>query len=333
MNSRKHTRSARFLAFVLALSLLSSSALSTFATNDVNSLEQSTSDLKNELSDLNRSLKQLSSDIDSISSQITDMNAQIKEVQTELAIAKGEEIAQYDAMKTRIQFMYEEGNSSMLEVLFSAGNISEFVKRAEYFSTISEYDRNALKELVKTKEIIAATEEQLEKDKQQLTAWLTELNSKEAAIRKKIDDTSSELQTYTAKLDTAREEAEKVDNTLNKPVSPIAPSDIELFAALIECESGSTHYEGMLAVASVVMNRVNHPNYPNTIQGVIYAEGQFPPATNGSVERILRRGVRESCVQVAKDALAGKNNVGSCLNFRSASSGYEGKIIGSNVFF
>ena len=88
-----------------------------------------------------------------------------------------------------------------------------------------------------------------------------------------------------------------------------------------------------LAVASVVVNRMKHPNYPDTLRGVIYQAGQFTPAHNGSIDRVLERGVKDACVQVANDALAGKNNVGDCLNFRSASSGHVGTVIGGNVFF
>ena len=105
-----------------------------------------------------------------------------------------------------------------------------------------------------------------------------------------------------------------------------------MLAALIECEAGSTDYEGMLAVGSVVMNRVHHRSYPNTIQGVIYQPGQFSPVPK-KLDKVLNRGVKLSCVQAARDAISGKNNVGSCLSFRSASTGHAGTVIGGNVFF
>ena len=72
----------------------------------------------------------------------------------------------------------------------------------------------------------------------------------------------------------------------------VSASELELFAALIECEAGSTHYEGMLAVASVVMNRVNHRYYPDTITGVIYQSGQFSPVASGKLDKVLKRGVK-----------------------------------------
>ena len=246
-------------------------------------------------------------------------------------------------MKTRIKYMYENGGNNFLEILFSSASLADFLKKADYYASINEYDRTALKKLAETQESIAQQEAQLEKEQASLIALQEDLNQEEAEIGK----ASSELKKQLAQ---ARKEAE---NALKQEVKPITPeddtsnssdftpnldyaadaSDIELFAALIECEAGSTDYEGMLAVASVVVNRMNHSSYPNTLRGVIYQSGQFPPAHNGKVDKILARGVKDSCVQVANDALAGKNNVGSCLSFRAASSGHAGTIIGDNVFF
>lgn len=344
----------KILAFVLVLSILCSTVLSVYATEDVKDLENSTSNLTNELSSLKSDLKKLSKEIDSISSQIEDMNSRIKEAQSELAIAKGKEKVQYEAMKSRIQFMYESGNIGLLESLCSAGSMADFVRRAEYVSTINSYDREALQKLADTRETILEKETQLVEEKQNLNNLLADLDSKEDSLREKIDSTSSNLKTYTAKLEQARKDARDTENALNQTIKPITPensnnnsggsynppsytataSDIELFAALIECEAGSSNYEGMFAVASVVMNRMKHPAYPDTLRGVIFARKQFPPATNGLVDKVLKRGVKSSCVQVAKDALGGKpSNVGACLNFRSASSGRPGTVIGSNVFF
>ena len=83
-----------------------------------------------------------------------------------------------------------------------------------------------------------------------------------------------------------------------------AASELEIFAALIECEAGSTDYDGMLAVASVVMNRVNHRYYPDTITGVIYQSGQFSPVASGKLDKVLKRGIKSSCLEsLQKDAI------------------------------
>lgn len=344
----------RILATVLSLSVIATLITPVYATDDIDSLEKTTTDLENDLSALNHELAQLNKEIDSISSEISDMNTRIKEIQDELAIAKGQEEAQYTAMKTRIRYMYENGSTNLLEVLLSASSLAEFIKRAEYFATINEYDRQAMKKLADIHESISQKEAQLIEEKGSLTVLLDSLDEKETTLRNKISTTTSDLSNYTAKLNNARKEAQDVEDSLNTEVKPVVPpkddsndsdisvpekdytataSDLELFAALIECEAGSTNYEGMLAVASVVVNRMKHSNYPDTLRGVIFQSGQFPPAHNGKVDRVLKRGIKNSCLQAAQDALNGKNNVGSCLSFRAASSGHTGTIIGDNVFF
>ena len=102
--------------------------------------------------------------------------------------------------------------------------------------------------------------------------------------------------------------------------------------ALVQCEAGNQPYEGKLAVAAVVMNRVRSGAYPNTIGGVIYASGQFTPAGSGKVEQRLALGVSDSCLQAAREAINGATNVGTATHFRRAGN-REGIIIGDHVFW
>lgn len=106
-----------------------------------------------------------------------------------------------------------------------------------------------------------------------------------------------------------------------------------LLAALIQCEAGGESYEGQVAVGAVVMNRVRSSAYPDSIHGVIYASGQFTPAMNGKVNRVLESGkIRESCIQAAEEALSGVSNVGDLTHFRR-NNGREGLVIGNHVFY
>jgi len=106
-----------------------------------------------------------------------------------------------------------------------------------------------------------------------------------------------------------------------------------LLAALIYCEAGGESYEGQLAVGAVVMNRVRSSAYPDTVHGVIYASGQFTPALNGKVNRVLESGkIKSSCIQAAEEALAGSSNVGDMTHFRRK-NGREGLVIGNHVFY
>lgn len=110
--------------------------------------------------------------------------------------------------------------------------------------------------------------------------------------------------------------------------------DVTLLAAIIYCEAGGSSYECKLAVASVIMNRVNSSKYPNTLRGVLFQSGQFPPATNGKLENRLATGkVTESCYKVAKEALAGKNNAKGCYRFNDYNGSQKGMRIDGMIFW
>ena len=109
-------------------------------------------------------------------------------------------------------------------------------------------------------------------------------------------------------------------------------SDSGMLAGIVECEAGGESYEGQLALASVVVNRVKSGSFPNTISGVIYQGGQFSPVASGRFAVVLARGASGSCVQAANAALSGNTNI-SALYFCRASSGVPGTVIGNHVFY
>lgn len=113
----------------------------------------------------------------------------------------------------------------------------------------------------------------------------------------------------------------------------VSPQDVDLLAALIQCEAGGEPYVGQVAVGNVVMNRVVSAGHPASIPDVIYAAGQFSPVRNGSLSRTLSTGrVSASCRQAAVEAIAGSSPVGDKLYFRRA-NGRGGQIIGNHVFY
>jgi hypothetical protein len=106
-----------------------------------------------------------------------------------------------------------------------------------------------------------------------------------------------------------------------------------LLAALIHCEAGGEPYEGQVAVGAVVMNRVRSASFPNTIYEVIFSPGQFSPAMDGKLDRVLESGkINESCIKAAKEAISGVSNVGDMKYFRTV-NGRDGLVIGNHVFY
>ncbi|MCL2051457.1 MAG: cell wall hydrolase [Lachnospiraceae bacterium] len=132
----------------------------------------------------------------------------------------------------------------------------------------------------------------------------------------------------------AREAAEaEKRRTANRGRVDASADEIRLLGALIYCEAGNQSYEGKVGVGAVVMNRVKSGAYPNTIHGVIYASGQFPPALNGKVARIYEQGVPASCLQAAEAAINGETTVGGATRFNRNRGTREGIVIGAHIFW
>lgn len=366
-----------------------------YSAPSTDELESTTSGLKGELNDLNSQLSSLSKELDNTSSQIEDLSAKVEKSKLDLASAQLDEEAQYDSMKDRIKFMYEGGGASLVQILLTSESMGDFLNKAEYVATISQYDRKMLEELQQVRSNVEQKQNDLEQQQSKLSGLQETLTSKRDELNSKISSTSGELADYQAQLDRAKAAEEalklaqndevsgsvKADDTKNTETSntntntnnanknnqtastntnntnknnttntntstntnsptvnngnstPASTTDVALLAAILQCEAGG--YDGMLAVATVIMNRVASPAYPGNLRAVIYQSGQFAPTWNGSLNRVLSKGASSTAYSVAQAALGGARHsaVINCLQFRSASTGVSGINIGGNVFF
>ena len=96
----------------------------------------------------------------------------------------------------------------------------------------------------------------------------------------------------------------------------VASSDLYLLAAIVYAESGGECYEGQLAVASVVMNRLYSGQWGGSLSSVIYAPSQFSGAYTSAFQTALSTGGSSTSLQAAQDALNGANNIGGYMSFR-----------------
>lgn len=120
----------------------------------------------------------------------------------------------------------------------------------------------------------------------------------------------------------------------NKPTYKPETNDVDMLAALIECEAGDQSYYGMLCVGAVVVNRINSSRFPDTLYEVLYQPYQFTPVTvSGRFALVLARGANETCYRAAREVLEDGNIVGSWLFFRMNDGSREGEVIGDHVFY
>lgn len=132
--------------------------------------------------------------------------------------------------------------------------------------------------------------------------------------------------------------AQASTGTVNRGAVSLSEDELYLLAAVVHMEAGSEPYEGKLAVASVVINRLKSGLWGNSLSSVIYAPNQFPGAASGLLARYMNEGPNSGSRQAAAEAAAGVNNIGSYLSFcatrvanYSSYSSYT--IIGNHCFY
>lgn len=168
----------------------------------------------------------------------------------------------------------------------------------------------------------------------------------EEAERKRIEEERLAAERERAAREAKIKAAKVTVSVTQNPAMVATDEEIWLLACVIDWEAGWESYEGKLAVANVVLNRVRNPRFDNTITRVIYAKSQFTGVANGGTgqpserfQALLDSGPRtQDCIKAAKEALAGVNNIGTYTSFRSLKSANYAAyskytIIGNHCFF
>lgn len=180
-------------------------------------------ELNKEVSDLKENKAEKQSEVNSLQKELTDIMTKLGELEEDL-VQKGEEILQaqddlvaaeakereqYEAMKIRIKYMYEEGDTTALESLVTAENFSDLLNKAEYVQNVHTYDREQLKEYAETKQQIADLKAGLEEDKAKLESLQDEYEAKEGELNTMIETKSAEVADLDQQIQAAAEAVAK----------------------------------------------------------------------------------------------------------------------------
>lgn len=161
---------------------------------EVKDLEKKSTNLKGKLDDINGEIEKLAKEIAEVEEEIEDTNGQIESTREQLAIARYSEALQYEEMKVRIKYMYENDSASFLEVVCDASDMNEFLNRLEFIQNISEYDRSKLQELRELRTTIADQESKLQEEQDSQVKLQEELDSRKTELQGKADKTSTDLE-------------------------------------------------------------------------------------------------------------------------------------------
>lgn len=185
------------------------------AQANISSLESKKQELENYLSDLNAQYEELTNAISELSIQAGEKENQLKEIKKELKAAKKAAQKQYEDMKLRIQYMYENGGASALETLLSSKDLAEFLNNAENVSRISQYDRKMLEKYENLQQMIKEKEESAQQEKEAIEGLLVQRAEMQQEVQAMAVSTSDNISYYVAQISASEEEAAALTAQIN----------------------------------------------------------------------------------------------------------------------
>lgn len=220
MNKRTKRILSGGLIFVMSFGMVINVNATTIdeAQQKADALEQQKSTAEAEKNSLNTQLNTILGEMEDAQTKLADKQTEIEEAEEALVQAKVEENTQYQSMKKRIKYMYENGNSQVIELLMESENIGEFLNKAEYISQISEYDRDMLDEFQAVVKEVEAEEAALQTEYEELEvlrddllvkqsnleSLLSEKNLQISDLEKQIGDNAALLQDLIAQAEAER---------------------------------------------------------------------------------------------------------------------------------
>ena len=136
------------------------------SVNDqINDLSGEKDDVDAQISELTGQIAEIMASVSLLEDEIADTQVQIEQAQKDYDEAKAKEEAQYHAMKKRIQYLYEKGETSYLELLMEAKSWADMLNKAEYVQEIYTYDRKMLDNYAATVQEVAQLKASLEEQK------------------------------------------------------------------------------------------------------------------------------------------------------------------------
>lgn len=159
----------------------------------IEALQSSEDDIQEKITQLDGKLTEISGRISELELLLTQKETEISSTQQELEIARENVAGQYESMKVRIRFMYENSSGSYLETLLSAKNLSEFLNRAEYIYQISKYDREMLERYQASVETVDQVETVLSQEKEELTQMALQVQEEQSAVSALLEEKEHQL--------------------------------------------------------------------------------------------------------------------------------------------
>ena len=233
------------------------------------SLESKKQELESYLEELNAQYTDLTNSVSELGIQAAEKEDELKTLKAQLEEAKATSDKQYEDMKKRIVYMYENGSASMLELLLSSEDLAQFLNRAENIAQISQYDRDMLAKYKALQADIKAQEEQAEEDAQNIDQLLAEKSAKQQEVQALTASTSEDIQAYIYQISASQEEISALNTQIDN-----ADSSIYSLLQAAEAEKAAEEAAAQEASASAE-DAADHSESESSDESEDYSEGSY----------------------------------------------------------
>lgn len=174
----------------------------------INNLEDQKQTLSAEIDQLDSDLVNIMVEIEILDSELSDKEAQIEQTKADLAVAEENKQKQYEAMKKRIQYLYEKGgDDAWAQMLFQASDFTSLLNHAEYVQQMYDSDRNSLEEFKETVQQVKDLGDQLDSEKAELEEMNQEYQNRQASMQTQLQEKKATSSDYDAQIAQAQNQA------------------------------------------------------------------------------------------------------------------------------
>lgn len=195
------------------------------ANAEAGDIESEKEEAEEELASAQEQLVQLLAEVEILKSDIENKKAEIEQAQIDYDAAKTEEERQYNTMKARIKYMYENGSNGSTEyidIIIHADSLADALNKAAYAEKLAEYDRNMLNKFIEAREAVADRKRALEDDLSELEEEQTDLEEREQELNATIEEQQATVENFSSKLAAAKSEAKAYQKKIEEDNAQIA---------------------------------------------------------------------------------------------------------------
>ena len=174
----------------------------------INNLEDQKQTLSAEIDQLDSDLVNIMVEIEILDGELSDKEAQIEQTKADLAVAEENKQKQYDAIKKRIQYLYEKGgDDAWAQMLIQASDFTSLLNQAEYVQQMYDSDRNSLEEFKETVQQVKDLGDQLDSEKAELEEMNQEYQNRQASMQTQLEEKKATSSDYDAQIAQAQNQA------------------------------------------------------------------------------------------------------------------------------